>query len=96
MKLMVALTLTIASADAFFSLVCPQVLPHHARIMELTAYVPIVKTHMAKYRAPTLSVAQPRTKPNIAIIFATVMCHVLSLKWPDDRAHKMEIPPATR
>lgn len=80
MKLMVALTLTTARAEAFFSFVCPQVLPTQARMMELTAYVPMVKTHMAKYRAPVLSVAQPRTKPKMATILATVICQVLSLK----------------
>lgn len=68
------MVLTMASEDAFFSFVCPQVPETQPRIMLFTAYVPIAKTHMAKYRAPVLSVAAPSTKPKIAIALAMVMC----------------------
>lgn len=37
---------TMPMATAFFSFVCPQVLPHHPRISEFTPYVPMVKTTM--------------------------------------------------
>jgi hypothetical protein len=56
----------------------------------------MVKTHMAKYLAPTFIVAQPSTKPKIATPFAMVMCQVRSLKWPDDIAHATENAPAIK
>ena len=78
-KLRVAATLAIARAADFFSLVCPHVEDTHPRIILLTPYVPIVKTHMAKYLAPTFIVAQPSTNPKIATPLAMVMCQVRSL-----------------
>lgn len=96
MKLTLATELTMLYAEAFFSCVCPQVLPTQPRIMLFTAYVPIVKTNIAKYRTPVLSVAQPVTNPAIAIILATVICHVLSLNRPDDIDQKMDVRPAMR
>lgn len=64
--------------------------------MELTAYVPIANTTMAKYRAPVLSVAQPRTKPKTAMALAMVMCHVRSLNRPDDHDQSTEMTPAIK
>merc|ERR1712230_71894 len=61
-----AMVFTIANEHAFRSLVCPQVAETQPRMMELTAYVPMAKTTIAKYLAPVLSVAQARTKPKIA------------------------------
>jgi hypothetical protein len=88
--------LAIAKAADFFSLVCPHVEETHPRMMELTPYVPMVKTHMAKYRAPLFRVAQPSTNPKMATSFAMVMCQVRSLKWPEEMAHPTEKIPAIR
>lgn len=62
----------------------------------LTPYVPIVNTNIAKYLTPVFKVAQPRTKPAIAINFETVMCHVRSLKRPEEIDQAMDIAPAIR
>merc|ERR1739841_268942 len=56
-----AMVFTIANEHAFRSLVCPQVAETQPRMIELTAYVPMAKTTIAKYLAPVLSVAQART-----------------------------------
>lgn len=48
MKLMLALVLTMANAEAFFSFVCPHVLPTQPSKMLFTPYVPTVKTTIAK------------------------------------------------
>jgi hypothetical protein len=65
-------------------------------MMLFTAYVPMEKTNMAKYRTPVFRVEQPRTKPVIAINFATVMCHVRSLYRPEDIDQRIETMPAIR
>jgi hypothetical protein len=78
-----AMVLTIAREHAFFSFVCPQVADTQPRMMELTAYVPMAKTTMAKYRAPVLRVAAARTNPKMATSFAEVICQVRSLNLPD-------------
>ena len=95
-KLAFANVLTIASAVAFFSFVCPQVLDTHPRMMLFTAYVPIANTTIAKYRAPVLSVAQPSTKPKTATDFAIVICHVLSLNRPELQDQNTEMNPAIK
>jgi hypothetical protein len=74
MKDAFAIVFTMASEEAFFSFVCPQVAVTQPRIMLLTAYVPMAKTHIAKYRAPVLSVAAPSTKPKMATAFEAVIC----------------------
>ena len=96
MNEMLAIVFTIASEHAFFSFVCPHVLDTQPRIILLTAYVPMAKTTMAKYLTPVFRVAQASTKPVIAIIFATVMCHVRSLNLPELTDHAMEMKPAIR
>jgi hypothetical protein len=58
--------------------------------------VPTEKTIIAKYRAPILRVAQPRTKPRIATLLAIVMCHVRSLYFPEDHDQYTLIAPAIR
>lgn len=78
-----AIVLTIAKLLAFFSFVCPHVLLTQPRMMLLTAYVPMENMTMAKYLAPVLRVAQPRTKPKTATALAAVMCQVRSLYLPD-------------
>lgn len=83
MKEALAMVFTIANEHALRSLVCPQVAETQPRMIELTAYVPIAKTTIAKYLAPVLSVAQARTKPKMATALAMVMCHVRSLNLPD-------------
>lgn len=87
---------TIEIATAFFSLVCPQTLPHHPRIKLLTPYVPIVKTTMLVYRPAVSSVAQAAAKPTVATAFEIVMCHVRSLNLPDDQETKIVTAPAIR
>jgi hypothetical protein len=84
-KLMLEILFTMESATALFSFVCPHVDPTQPRIILLTAYVPTANTIMLKYRAPMFKVAQPSTKPMMATIFATVMCHVRSLHFPEDQ-----------
>lgn len=37
-----------AIATAFFSIVCEHTVAAHPKTIELTPYVPMVKTHMAK------------------------------------------------
>ena len=96
MKLALAIVLTIAKALAFFSFVCPQVLLTQPRMILLTAYVPTAKTHMEKYLAPVLSVAQPSTKPKMATALAAVMCQVRSLKRPLDQDQAILMAPAIR
>lgn len=61
-----------------------------------TAYVPIENTHIAKYFAPVLRVANPSTKPNTATALATVICQVLSFQRPDDHDQKTEMIPAIK
>jgi hypothetical protein len=39
---------------------------------------------MAKYRAPVFNVAAARAKPVIAIALEPMICHVRSLKCPDE------------
>ena len=56
----------------------------------------MAKTIMAKYRAPVLRVAHPRTNPKMATLFAMVICHVRSLNRPDDQDHATEMIPAIR
>lgn len=51
---------------------------------------------MATYLTATFKVAQPSTKPAIAIDLATVMCHVLSLYLPEETDQAMETTPAMR
>ena len=65
-------------------------------MMELTAYVPIEKVTIAKYLAPVLSVAQARTKPITAIVFAIVICQVRSLRFPELIDQRIEMMPAIR
>ena len=65
-------------------------------MIELTAYVPMANTTIAKYLAPVLSVAQPNTKPNTAMLFATVICHVRSFLLPDEADQKTDMIPAIR
>lgn len=85
-KLMLEILFTMESATALFSFVWPHVDPTQPRIIILlTAYVPTANTIMLKYRAPMLKVAQPSTKPMMATIFATVMCHVRSLDFTEDQ-----------
>ena len=96
MKLAFAIVFTIARELAFFSFVCPHVLATQPRIIELTAYVPILNTTMAKYLAPVFSVAQPSTKPVTATTFATVICHVRSLCLPLLADQSTEMKPAIR
>ena len=77
---MTAMVLTIASDTDFFSRVWPQVLETQPRIRLLQPYTPVAKVHMAKYRAPVLSVEQARTKPKTATTLEMVMCQTRSLK----------------
>lgn len=70
---------TIAREHALRSLFAPQVAETQPRIMLFTAYVPMAKTHIAKYGAPVFSVAQASTKPSTAIDLAMAICHVRSL-----------------
>ena len=85
MKLALDVETIIAIATARFSLVCPQVALTHPRMIELTAYVPIANITMLTYRAATLLTANPKTNPIIATHFAMVMCHVRSLRRPEDQ-----------
>jgi hypothetical protein len=86
----------LAKALAFFSFVCPHVLDTHPRITLFTAYVPILNTHIAKYLAPVFNVAHPSTNPKTAILFAIVICHVLSLNRPELHDHNTLMNPAMR
>lgn len=56
----------------------------------------MAKTNMEKYLAPVFNVAHPSTKPAMAINFATVICHVRSLYFPEEMDHMIEIPPAIK
>lgn len=90
------IVVTILIATAFFSFVCPQTLPHHPRIKELTPYVPIVKITMLVYRPAVSRVAAAATNPIVATVLERVMCHVRSLNLPEDQETRIVIAPAMR
>jgi hypothetical protein len=96
MKLAFIIVETIPIAADFFSLVWPQVEPTHPRMRELTAYVPIQNTTMAKYRTPMLSELAPIMNPIMATDFDAVMCQVRSLNFPDSHETRMVDAPAIK
>ena len=87
---------TIEMAAAFFSVLWPQVEPTQPKINELTAYVPIVKTTMAKYLTPVFITRAPTTKPIMATDFDAVICQVRSFILPEDQDTKSVEAPAIR
>ena len=90
------IVVTINTAAAFFSFVCPHTDAHQPRIRELTPQVPIVKTTTATYQPARFKVAKAATKPTVATDLEMVVCQVRSLKCPDDHDTAMVTNPAIR
>lgn len=72
-----------AKPTAFFSGLCERVVPTHATMTELTAYVPTGKMKHATYRPTWLSVDAAATNPATATVKAAVICHVRSWNLPE-------------